>query len=226
MLKTTNQLIIGAVTLILLFTSIATVSATLQRSGTLEQAMEEDQSSSTVVVWNDEPLTGHYFGMIESLDEQLFAYSESFIHVEVPEPEQGHYIIPMSYMDVFIGETRNDHARYLIKPYLVYYDTTDPFHWERHEVSPSSQFWPYIPPDATFPRTYVGTLGLGKPTSEDVVYPFRTGIASYHLEGDEWIPGDSVESDLGFWYLDCYPYNDGLVRSAPCRYHSESVLME
>lgn len=164
-----------------------------------------DQSSSTVVIWEEEPTSGHYLGMVEALSGQLFAYSEVFVHTLVPKPQNGHQGIPMVYMDVFLEELRPDHEAYLILPYIVYYKINGPFNWERHDVySPVPLL---VSQGETFNRFHIGTLGFGKKTSEDVVYPFRTGIACFHFIGNEWVKVDSMESDLGFWYLDVSPYS-------------------
>lgn len=168
-----------------------------------------------IIFLEEEVVSGHYFGMVEALNEQLFAYSEDFVHTFVPKPENGHHQIPMVYMDVFIEELRPDHETYMILPYIVYYEIIGPLNWERHDVyCPVTLF---IFQDETFNRYHIGTLGFGKGTIKDTIHPFRTGIACFHFVSNQWVKVDSKESDLGWWYLDHYPYNlnynNGIIKS-------------
>ena len=169
------------------------------------QTEENYLPSPTIVVWKEKFVSEHYLGMVESLDEQLFAYSEDFVHTLVPKPQGGHQEIPMVHMDVFIEELWPDHETYMLLPYIVYYEINGLFNLERHDVySPVPLL---INQGETFNRFHIGTLGFGKGTSKDTIYPFRTGIACYHFIGNQWVKVDSMESDLSIWYLDHYPYD-------------------
>jgi hypothetical protein len=193
---------IGAAVFVVALFLVSVIPATVNA-----QINEDEPSFQTVVVWEEEPIVGgHYFGMIESLNEQLFAYSEVTVHTLMPEPENGHQGIPFVYMDVFIEENRLDHEAYLVRPYIVYYEIIEPLDWERHEINIPPSFWPFVAEDEIFPRTYVGSLKLGKGATEDVVYPFRTGIGVFHFVDGQWTEVDNVESNLGFWYIDVSPY--------------------
>jgi hypothetical protein len=166
-------------------------------------------SSNEIINWEKGASSEHYFGMVESLNEQLYAYSENLVHTIVPKPENGHHQIPMVYMDVFIEEMRPDHGTYMIKPFIIYYKIINPLKWERNEVY--SHVPLYIFQGVTFNRYHIGTFGFGIRTNQDTIYPYRTGIACYHYLGNQWVKVDSKESDLGWWFLDHYPYELNII---------------
>ncbi|MHA1872768.1 MAG: hypothetical protein ACTSVB_01530 [Candidatus Heimdallarchaeaceae archaeon] len=137
-----------------------------------------------------------YAGTVESLNGVLYAHSQNFVHTYAYNPN--HSVVQFIYCDVYIGDLREGRQKtyYIIPRIDIFYDG------EWHPGYPIVTIPVF--PEEIFPRTYIGTYGLGKIFQNDKIIPFRTTITMYE-EGEEPV---TLHSPIGFWYYDTGAYNN------------------